>query len=62
MLQKLPYEPFPGGDRVLTEPASGLLGPPAPHHGFDHRVLRAQLGYPGDQFQVSCPRQGGASL
>jgi hypothetical protein len=52
------YQPFPVADRLVLQPPRQLLGPPSTQHRVEHRILRTQLGHPGDEFQVSRPGQG----
>ena len=56
-LQETAHQPLSRRDRVLPQPPGDLLSLPAPQHRLEHRVLRTQLHYPGNQLQMRSARQ-----
>ena len=55
--QEPPDQPLPRLHRVRLQPPRGLLGPPAPQHRRQHRVLRSQLRHAGHQLEMRGTRQ-----
>jgi hypothetical protein len=56
-LQESAHQPLPRRDRVLLQPARGLLSTPALQHRFDHGVPGTQLHHAADELEMRRTRQ-----